>query len=178
MNKPIAALGDRVKIEWVPDENGSMIELNYKTHTGAALIVWRMEDDEHSPAQEAFAHRLVACLNACEGIPTEDLAVENSVMIEMLKERTALKEQVEQLENRNAAYRAGAASECARASIKVANTVMAERDTLLALLTDAKHRLDDMLKGDDGQAWKEAERFMPKLNAALELIEPYKGLQV
>lgn len=167
MNKPVATLGSRVKVEWEPDDNGSLIELNYKNHTGAALIVWCMEDDERSPAQEAFAQRLVACLNACEGISTEDLAVENSVLIDMLKERTALKEQVEQLENRNAAYRSGAASECARASIKVANTVMAERDNLLDLLTDAKYRLDDMLKGDDGQAWKEAERFMPRLNAAL-----------
>lgn len=36
-----------------------------------------------------------------------------------------------------------------------------------ALLVEAKHRLDDMLKGDDGQAWQEAERFMERLNAAL-----------
>lgn len=167
MNKPIAALGDRVKIEWVPDENGSMIELNYKTHTGAALIVWRMEDDEHSPAQEAFAHRLVACLNACDGIPTEDLAVENSVMIEMLKDRLALKERVDQLQEQLWVYKCGAVSESVRSLIKVADALMAERDTLLALLTDAKYRLDDMLKGDDGQAWKEAERFMPRLNAVL-----------
>lgn len=167
MNKPVATLGSRVKIEWEPDQNGSMIELNFKNHTGAALVVWRMEDEERSAAQEAFAHRLVACLNACDGISTEDLAVENSVMIDMLKERTALKEQVEKLENMLWAYKSGAASESARASIKVARNLIAERDMLLQVLTDAKDRIADMLKGDDGQAWKEAEKFMPRLEAVI-----------
>ena len=42
-------------------------------------------------------------------------------------------------------------------------------DTLVSALTVARNRLADMLMngGDDGQAWKEAERAMPEIEAAL-----------
>lgn len=38
---------------------------------------------------------------------------------------------------------------------------------LVDALQTAIWRLDDMLRGDDGQAWKEAERAMPPLRALL-----------
>lgn len=59
-----------------PDEcekPGAWRELHLGEHGGAGLIVWRMEDDDRSPEQEAAAERLVACWNACQGLPTEAL---------------------------------------------------------------------------------------------------------
>lgn len=52
-----------------------------------------------------------------------------------------------------------------------ANTAMAVavKHDALQLAVD---RLEDMLKGDDGQAWQEAERALPRLRAALELPLP------
>ena len=40
---------------------------------------------------------------------------------------------------------------------------------LVGGLTTAINRLDDMLIGDDGQAWKEAEKALPRLR---DLIKP------
>jgi len=59
-----------------PDEcekPGAWRELDLGEHGGAGLIVWRMECDDRSPEQEAAAERLVACWNACQGVPTEKL---------------------------------------------------------------------------------------------------------
>ncbi len=36
-------------------------------------------------------------------------------------------------------------------------------------LTTAIHRLDDMLMGDDGQAWKEAQKALPRLRAMVNI---------
>jgi len=166
MSKHLATLGKRVEVvDWKYDENGAYVELNNGPHDAAAIVVWRMEDDDQSPKQEAFAHRLVACFNICDGIPIEDLLVEKSVLVEMLQERTALKAQVEQLENRIAAYKSGAASECARASIKVANDVMRERDMLIGILRDAQERLQAILDGGGKEAWDKAAKLMPRLDA-------------
>ena len=42
-------------------------------------------------------------------------------------------------------------------------------DLLISALTSARNRLADMLMngGDDGQAWKEARKAMPEIEAAL-----------
>jgi BMFP domain-containing protein YqiC len=166
MSKTLATLGNRVEVtDWEYNDNGTFIELNNGKHTGAALVVWRMEDSERSPMQEAFAHRMVACFNICDGIPIEDLLVDKSVLVEMLQERTALKAQVEQLENRISAYKSGVASECARASIKVANDVMRERDMLIGVLRDAQERLQAILEGGGKEAWDKAAKLMPRLDA-------------
>lgn len=166
MTKKLASLGKRLQItEWEFDEDGCSIALNHGSHEAAAIVVWRMEDDERSPEQEAFAHRLVACFNVCDGIPIEDLLVEKSVLVEMLQERVALKDRVELLENMITAYKSGTASECARAAIKAANTVMAERDSLLVTLTDAKDALKAILDGDGKKAWDNAAKLLPRLDA-------------
>lgn len=166
MSKDLATLGNRVEVtDWEYNENGTFIELNNGKHSGAALVVWRMEDSERSPMQEDFARRLVACFNICDGIPYEDLLVDKSVLVEMLQERTTLKTQVEQLENRIAAYKSGAASECARASIKVANDVMRERDMLIGVLCEAKERLQAILEGGGKEAWDKAANLVPRLDA-------------
>lgn len=166
MSKTLATLGNRVEVtDWEYNENGSFVELNNGEHSGAALVVWRMEDSERSPKQEDFARRLVACFNLCDGIPYEDLLAEKSVLVEMLQERIALKGRVEQLENMIAAYKSGAASECARASIKVANEVMRERDTLIGVLSDARERLQAILDGGGKEAWDKAAQLIPRLDA-------------
>ena len=46
---------------------------------------------------EANARRLAACWNACEGIATPDLEVDNVTFTEMLRERTTLKAQRDEL---------------------------------------------------------------------------------
>lgn len=46
---------------------------------------------------EEDARRIVACVNACAGIETPDLEVGNAKFIEMLKERSALKQQRDKL---------------------------------------------------------------------------------
>lgn len=46
---------------------------------------------------------------------------------------------------------------------KLFNDVMALRDALQTAIW----RIEDMLKGDDGQAWKEAERALPQLKKIL-----------
>lgn len=49
-------------------------------------------------------------------------------------------------------------------------------DPVREALALAIARLEDMLKGDDGQAWKEAERALPGLRAALaQPAEPVAG---
>lgn len=47
-------------------------------------------------------------------------------------------------------------------------TLTARVAELESVLWEAIERLDDMLKGDDGQAWSEAERAMPKLRKAVD----------
>lgn len=61
--------------------------------------------------------------------------------------------------------------------------LIAERDRrradvreLASALQTAVWRLDDMLIGDDGQAWKEAERAMPPLRALLAKHNPLQAL--
>lgn len=46
---------------------------------------------------------------------------------------------------------------------KLFNDVMALRDGLQSAIW----RIEDMLKGDDGQAWKEAEKSLPRLKNLL-----------
>ena len=54
-----------------PDSDGQWVEINNGTHGAAAFVVWRMEDDETGPKQEAFALKVAAvnelfdALNAC-----------------------------------------------------------------------------------------------------------------
>lgn len=48
----------------------------------------------------------------------------------------------------------------------IAHLIAATPDLVRSLQT-AIWRLDDMLKGDDGQAWKEAEKAMPGLRSVL-----------
>lgn len=47
--------------------------------------------------QRVNLRRLAACWNACNGVSTEDLEVDNVRFVEMLKERTTLREQRDQL---------------------------------------------------------------------------------
>ncbi|MES2415128.1 MAG: hypothetical protein V4614_15080 [Pseudomonadota bacterium] len=44
--------------------DGEYIDLNAANHGGIAMLVWRAEDDLSSPHLEAFAHHVVAALNA------------------------------------------------------------------------------------------------------------------
>lgn len=51
------------------DDGGDFIEIDSPTHGALAIVVWRMEDDERSPIQEANAHAINAAtdlLEACE----------------------------------------------------------------------------------------------------------------
>lgn len=49
------------------------------------------------------------------------------------------------------------------------NTALQARMARLeALLSEAVHRLDDMLTGDDGQAWKEAEKWRNRHRAEID----------
>ena len=61
--------------------------INAVGHNGLAQVVWQMDDDavlgEKSPEQEANAHRIVASVNACAGIPTE--ALEAGVIAELVE---------------------------------------------------------------------------------------------
>lgn len=56
-------------------------------------------------------------------------------------------------------------TEKATALVRVVNS----HDLLISALTSARNRLRDMLMngGDDGQAWKEARKSMPLIEAAL-----------
>ena len=45
--------------------------------------------------------------------------------------------------------------------------LIAAAPDLLDQLINARNRLADMLKGDDGQAWQEAERAMASIEAAI-----------
>lgn len=47
------------------------IPIDIGNHGEAALVVWKMEDDQRSPDCEEMARRLVACWNACEGVETD-----------------------------------------------------------------------------------------------------------
>ena len=47
--------------------------------------------------------------------------------------------------------------------IRGAEKLEAERDALQAKLDESVDRIKDILKQDDGQAYKEAERFLNKL---------------
>jgi hypothetical protein len=62
MNAPKLTLGDRILgtelKTW--EGAGEWVELVAGEHAGAALIVWRMEDDERSPECEALARLLAA----------------------------------------------------------------------------------------------------------------------
>lgn len=91
--------------------------------------------DRHDQSH-ANARRLVACWNACEGISTERL---EDLGRPLLKHLIGCDE---------------------RAARQVK-----ERDELQATLQTAVHRIEDMLKDDDGQAFKEARKFIDQLNA-------------
>lgn len=46
--------------------------------------------------------------------------------------------------------------------------IAAQREAeLRRMLSTAIDRIEDMLNGDDGQAWKEAERVLPRLRATI-----------
>jgi len=42
------------------DGNGHFVEIDAPTHGALAFVVWRMEDDDTSPKQEASAHLIAA----------------------------------------------------------------------------------------------------------------------
>lgn len=52
---------------------GLWVELDAQDHCATAFVVWRMEDEPHSPTCEERARRLVAAFNACAGVPVEVL---------------------------------------------------------------------------------------------------------
>lgn len=65
-------------------------EIDLAEHGAAAVIVWRMEADTgRSPEEEARAERLVACWNACQGLPTEALLAQEPAWEPLTTERIA-----------------------------------------------------------------------------------------
>ena len=57
-----------------PDYIGKHIAIDSPCHGAHTMVVWKMKDDDiSSPECEATAERIVACINACAGVPTEQL---------------------------------------------------------------------------------------------------------
>ena len=76
--KGLIGLGDVIQLKdynLVPGvgeaDNSQWVELDEHHHTGAALVVWKMENDERTPECEERARRLVACWNACVNVSTD-----------------------------------------------------------------------------------------------------------
>lgn len=73
--------------------------------TGANIVgsgsesIFRVDLDEIAGLDDANARRIVACVNACAGIPTEHLVRCNAISAvdEILSERNALKKQRDEL---------------------------------------------------------------------------------
>ena len=53
------------------DIEGNWRDIDHTSHGGVMRIVWRMEDDERSPACEAKAHAVVAALNAAAQVAAQ-----------------------------------------------------------------------------------------------------------
>lgn len=94
-------------------EGGEFIEINNGDHSGAAIVVWRMEDDDRSPRCEEFAIRIEASLNACASIPTYQLTDEDGKpndlgdMVDALRnQRDALQSDVATLDQESRQMRA------------------------------------------------------------------------
>ncbi|CAM4091864.1 hypothetical protein BOTU111921_11290 [Bordetella tumbae] len=51
---------DPVPFSELVGSEGGWVEINSPEHSGFALVVWRMEDDERSPELEATAHLITA----------------------------------------------------------------------------------------------------------------------
>lgn len=49
------------------------VPVDIGAHGAAALVVWKMSDEDRSPECEETARRLVACWNACDGVSTDYL---------------------------------------------------------------------------------------------------------
>lgn len=63
-----------------------------------AMVTSPHEDEiEQGITQEENARRLVACWNACEGIPLEQLECDQPTFVQMLLERQTLKQQRDEL---------------------------------------------------------------------------------
>jgi len=56
---------------------------------------------------------------------------------------------------------------CYTDELRQFDQLMQDRRALLDSLQIAVGRIKDMLRDDDGQAWKEAEKWLPKLQATI-----------
>lgn len=59
------------------DPRGKHIAIDASNHSMIATVVYKMCDDERNPELEAFAHRIVLCLNYLDGVPDEALVLKD-----------------------------------------------------------------------------------------------------
>lgn len=67
----VATAVAKLRPETLGDHLPGHVEIDVGSHGAAALVVWKMSDDDRSPECEEQARRLVACWNACIGVSTD-----------------------------------------------------------------------------------------------------------
>jgi hypothetical protein len=72
MNDLVSLVDEHDVTDLAPD-GGTWRGINNGRHSYAALVVWKMENEERSPKCEEFARRLVASHNICQGVSIGDL---------------------------------------------------------------------------------------------------------
>ena len=64
---------------------GKYISINSDEHFALAMVVWQLSDDAEIGADSKHcqenARRIIACVNACAGIATEDLTPNSVVLL-------------------------------------------------------------------------------------------------
>lgn len=97
---------------------------------------------------EAEANSLLTLLESGKHLVSIERKNTATLLRQLIAERDQLREQVEQ-----------ARHESSLLCLDI-DALESDRKSLREQLKFALYRLEDMLKGDDGQAWKEAQRFV------------------
>ena len=119
--------------------------------TGTPLIARVLLRDVSINGQKANARRIVACVNACEGVPTEQLEWDSSTFLDMMRERNTLEKQRDEL-HAEAAFQRNAHAMAQQAILDQGNQLgeaIKQRDELVSAIQQTLNENGHLADGDN-----------------------------
>ena len=82
---------DHTPEPWKWHAQGEANEYCMLTHDGRWVIAFRQNGELTDERQQANARRIAVCVNACKGIPNDQLEMDSAAFIDVFNEYNALK---------------------------------------------------------------------------------------
>jgi hypothetical protein len=174
-----------------PDDKSAEREINAKGHSGFASVVWKMQGGSDAEYCKANAERIVACVNACEGVSPEDLRglSVKGLLDGYLQDDKAKKDLEKRLEMQRAETSQFEA--LYKHSTEVNSGMLKKQSVLEAELKDAKklvekqvaeltasHNFESQLRQENRALQQENHTLLDDQNRLLELREELEKMRL